>query len=325
MGLKQAWVIAPAVVLMLLVAAVVWLLLRRTRQVGTVAIANSDLLRRLPEFRRAVRAHQLRTLAIGGLAAAIGLVAIVGAARPQARTVITQERDNRDIVLCLDVSGSMINVDAQVVERFRQLAEGFKGERLSLVVFNSSAVPVLPLTDDYQFVSDELEKAASALRTLDPQDPFFAGTLNGEGSSLIGDGLATCLRGFDHPELPRARSVILATDNEAAGKSLFTLTEAGQLASTGNIQVYGINPTDSPASSAAREMKQVVGQTGGVYYALNDIGAVPQILNAVTSREASRIPIRPLLVVHDEPQLWIGLAATGLAALLFVRRLRWRP
>lgn len=193
MDLKQGWVIIPAVAGLVLVAAVVWLLLRRTRRVGTVAVANSDLLRRLPEFRRAVRAHQLRTLAIGGLAAAIGLVAIVGAARPQARTVISQERDNRDIVLCLDVSGSMIDVDAQVVDRFRQLAEGFKGERLSLVIFNSSAVPVFPLTDDYQFISDELAKAASALRTLDPQDPFFAGTLNGEGSSLIGDGRPACV------------------------------------------------------------------------------------------------------------------------------------
>lgn len=325
MELKQGWVILPAVAGLLLVASVVWLLLRRRRQTGTVAVANSDLLHRLPEFRRAVRAHQVRTLAIGLLAAGVGLVAIVGAARPQARSVISQERDNRDIVLCLDVSGSMIDVDAQVVERFQQLAEGFKGERISLVVFNSSAVPVFPLTDDYAFIDDELQKADGALKTLDPEDPFFAGTLNGDGSSLIGDGLATCLRGFDHPELPRARSVILATDNEAAGKSLFTLPEAGQLASTDNVQVYGINPTDSPASSAAREMKQVVGQTGGVYYALNDAGAVSQILDAVTSREASRIPTQPLLVVHDDPQLWIGLAATGLAGLLLLRRLRWRP
>uniref|UniRef100_UPI0025DBCF12 hypothetical protein n=1 Tax=Lapillicoccus sp. TaxID=1909287 RepID=UPI0025DBCF12 len=68
MDLKQGWVIIPAVAGLVLVAAVVWLLLRRTVRVGTVAVANSDLLRRLPEFRRAVRAHQLRTLAIGGLA-----------------------------------------------------------------------------------------------------------------------------------------------------------------------------------------------------------------------------------------------------------------
>lgn len=325
MELRQGWLVVPAVLGLLLVAAVVWLLLRHTRRTGTVAVANSDLLRRLPEFRRAVRAHRIRTLAIGALAAGIGLVAIVGAARPQTRSVISQEQDNRDIVLCLDVSGSMIDVDAQVVERFRQLAEGFKGERISLVIFNSSAVPVFPLTDDYHFIGDELKQADQALQTLDPEDPFFAGTLNGDGSSLIGDGLATCLHGFDHPELPRARSVILATDNEAAGKSLFTLPEAGQLASTDNIQVYGVNPTDSPASSAAREMKQVVEQTGGVYYALNDVGAVSQILDAVTSREASRIPTQPLLVVHDEPQLWIGLAAAGLGALLVLRRLRWRP
>ncbi|MEO7058396.1 MAG: VWA domain-containing protein [Lapillicoccus sp.] len=325
MELKQAWVILPAVVGLVLVASLVWWLMRRRRPTGTVAVANSDLLRGLPEYRRAVRAHQVRTLAIAALAAGIGLVAIVGAARPLQRSVISQERDNRDIVLCLDVSGSMIDVDAQVVSTFRRLVEGFRGERISLVIFNSTAVPVFPLTDDYDFITDQLATAENALQTLDPADPFFAGTLNGDGSSLIGDGLATCLRSFDHPELPRARSVILATDNEAAGRSLFTLPEAGQLATTGDIQIYGINPSDSPASSAAREMKQVVGQSGGVYYALNDLEAVSQILEAVGSREASRIPTTPQLVVHDQPQLWIGLAATGLGALLLLRRARWRP
>ncbi len=194
-----------------------------------------------------------------------------------------------------------------------------------MVIFNSSAVPAFPLTDDYNFVDDQLRRAERALDTLDPEDPFFAGTLNGEGSSLIGDGLATCLRSFDHPELKRARSVILASDNEAAGKSLFSLPEAGQLASTGSIQVYGINPSDSPASSAAREMRSVVESSGGVYYPLSDLSAVTRILDAVTSREARRIPAAPEVVVHDAPAVPVALASLGLLALLAVRRLSWRP
>jgi len=323
--LRQPWVVVPGVAALIVVALVVWWLLRRRHQPGTVAVANTDLLRRLPEYHRALRAHRLRTLAIGAGAALVGLAAVVGAARPVERSVLNPEKDNRDIVLCLDVSGSMIDVDAEVVATFRRLAEGFKGERMSMVIFNSSAVPVFPLTDDYDFVNDQLRRAERALDTLDPEDPFFAGTLNGEGSSLIGDGLATCLRSFDHPELKRARSVILASDNEAAGKSLFTLPEAAQLASTGSIQVYGINPSDSPASSAAREMSSVVESSGGVYYPLKDLSAVPRILDAVTSREASRIPAAPEVVVHDAPTLPVALASFGLLALLAVRRLGWRP
>jgi len=325
MDLRAPWVIIPGAAGFVVVAFVVWWLLRRRRQRGTVAVANTDLLRRLPEYHRALRAHRLRTLAIGVVAALVGFTAIAGAARPIERTVLNPEKDNRDIVLCLDVSGSMIDVDAQVVATFRRLAEGFRGERMSMVIFNSSAVPVFPLTDDYNFVDDQLRRAERALDTLDPEDPFFAGTLNGEGSSLIGDGLATCLRSFDHPELKRARSVILASDNEAAGKSLFSLPEAGQLASTGSIQVYGINPSDSPASSAAREMRSVVESSGGVYYPLSDISAVTRILEAVTSREARRIPAAPEVVVHDAPAVPVALASLGLLALLAVRRLSWRP
>ncbi len=325
MDLRQPWVVLPGVAGLVVLASIVWWLLRGRQRRGPVAVANTDLLRRLPEYHRALRAHRLRTVAIAVVAGAVGVAAVVGAARPIERSVVNPEKDNRDIVLCLDVSGSMIDVDAEVVATFRRLAEGFKGERMSMVIFNSSAVPVFPLTDDYDFVDDQLRQAEHALDTLDPEDPFFAGTLNGRGSSLIGDGLATCLRSFDHPELKRARSVILASDNEAAGKSLFTLPEAGQLAATGAIQVYGINPSDSPASSAAREMSTVVESSGGVYYPLRDLAAVPKILGAVTSREASRVPAAPEVVVHDSPGLPVALSSLGLLALLTVRRLRWRP
>ena len=325
MDLRQPWVVLPGVAGLVVLASIVWWLLRGRQRRGPVAVANTDLLRRLPEYHRALRAHRLRTVTIAVVAGAVGVAAVVGAARPIERSVVNPEKDNRDIVLCLDVSGSMIDVDAEVVATFRRLAEGFKGERMSMVIFNSSAVPVFPLTDDYDFVDDQLRQAEHALDTLDPEDPFFAGTLNGRGSSLIGDGLATCLRSFDHPELKRARSVILASDNEAAGKSLFTLPEAGQLAATSAIQVYGINPSDSPASSAAREMSTVVESSGGVYYPLRDLAAVPKILGAVTSREASRVPAAPEVVVHDSPGLPVALSYLGLLALLTVRRLRWRP
>jgi hypothetical protein len=218
----------------------------------------------------------------------------------------------------------MIDVDAEVVSTFLRLADGFRGERISMVIFNSSAVPVFPLTDDYDFVGDQLRRAQRSLTLVDGKDPFFAGTLNGAGSSLIGDGLATCVRSFDHPELQRARSVILASDNEAAGKSLFTMPEGGQLAKAAGIQVYGMNPSDNPSSSAAVEMRQVVEATGGIYFALNDVSAVRRTLEAVTSREATRIPSAPRTVIHDVPGVPIALAALAVLGFLGIRRIRWR-
>jgi len=318
------WLLLPALAAVAVVALVGWWLLRRRRAATPVTLANTDALRALPEYRRAVRAHRSTLLGAAGLAAVIAVAAVLGSARPMRSVRLVSEKDNRDIVLCLDVSGSMIDVDAEVVSTFTQLAAGFRGERISMVIFNSSAVPVFPLTDDYDFVVDQLKRARRALGLLDPKDPFFAGTLNGFGSSLIGDGLATCVRSFDHPELQRARSVILASDNEAAGKSLFTLPEGGQLAHAAGIQVYGINPTDNTSSTTAREMRSVTEGTGGLYFSLNDVSAVRRTLEAVTSREASRIPASPRTVVNDNPLVPVAVAGLALLAFLVVRRSRWR-
>ena len=322
--LSQAWIVLPALGGVLLIAVAVWLLLRLRGVAAPVALANTEMLRGLPEYHRAVRRH--RWMVAGGVAlvGVLAVAAVLGAARPVQRMTLVDQKDNRDIVLCLDVSGSMIDVDAEVVSTFLRLAEGFRGERISMVIFNSSAVPVFPLTDDYDFVSDQLKRAQRSLTLVDGKDPFFAGTLNGAGSSLIGDGLTTCVRSFDHPELKRARSVILASDNEAAGKSLFTLPEGGQLAMSAGIQVYGMNPSDNPSSSAAVEMRQVVESTGGIYFVLNDVSAVRRTLEAVTSREATRIPSAPRTVIHDAPGIPIALAALAVLGFLALRRVRWR-
>jgi hypothetical protein len=322
--LSQPWLVLPALGGVLVIALVVWLILRLRGEAAPVAVANTELLRTLPEYRRAVRRHRLMIAGGVALVALLAVAAVLGAARPVQRVTLVDQKDNRDIVLCLDVSGSMIDVDAEVVSTFLRLAEGFRGERISMVIFNSSAVPVFPLTDDYDFVSDQLRRAQRSLTIVDGKDPFFAGTLNGAGSSLIGDGLATCVRSFDHPELQRARSVILASDNEAAGRSLFTLPEGGQLAKTGSIQVYGMNPSDNPSSSAAVEMRQVVESTGGIYFALNDVNAVRRTLEAVTSREATRIPSAPRTVIHDTPVMPIAMAALAVLGFLGLRRIRWR-
>jgi hypothetical protein len=323
--LSSPWVILPTLAAVLLVALVSWLLLRRRRPPAPVALANTESLRALPEYARSVRRQRWLLAGAATLVLAVATAAILGAARPIQRVTLVSEKDNRDIVLCLDVSGSMIDVDAEVVATFSRLAEGFRGERISLVIFNSSAVPVFPLTDDYDFVADQLRRASRSLTLLDPKDPFFNGTLNGSGSSLIGDGLATCVRSFDHPEIRRARSVILASDNEAAGKSLFTLPEGGQLAKAADIQVYGINPADNPSSTAATEMRTVTESTRGLYFALSDVSAVGRTLEAVTSREASRIPTTPRTVIHDTPGVPVTLAGLGVLGFLLLRRARWRP
>ena len=76
--------------------------------------------------------------------------------RSSARAV--PEVTSRDIMLCLDVSGSMVEYNRSVLEQFGRLLENFDGERVGLTIFNASAVTVFPLTTDYGFITDEFAK-----------------------------------------------------------------------------------------------------------------------------------------------------------------------
>ena len=71
-------------------------------------------------------------------------------------------------------------------------------------------------------------------------------------------------------------------------------------------------------------MRTVTEGTGGLYFSLNDVSAVRRTLEAVSSREAARIPASPRTVVHDNPGVPIALAGLGLLAFLALRRVRWR-
>ncbi len=138
------------------------LLSHRTAR-ATSAVANSAALTALPEYRRALRAHRIRMAVLAASAVLLGGAALLGAARPVDTTVERPETRNRDIILCLDISGSMAAYDAELVSTFKRLVTSFEGERIGLVIFNSSAATVFPLTDDYDFINEELDLAGRAL------------------------------------------------------------------------------------------------------------------------------------------------------------------
>lgn len=322
MDVKQAWVAWLALLGACVIAAVV-VLARRRRRDPQVALANTDTLRGLPEFARAMRAHRAAVVALLVSAAALVALAAAAAARPQQTTVEAPQQRNRDIMLCLDVSGSMTRADAAIARTFRQLVKGFEGERIGLTIFDGTAVTVFPLTDDYEFVTEQLSQAQAVFDGDANPLTFYAGTYNNPaGSSLIGDGLASCVQAFDQLDTTRARSIILATDNQLAGEPIFTLDEAGELAKTKKVRVYGINPSDV-GNSDSRRMREITTGTGGAYYPLQDSNAVNGIVGQVQAQEATLINSAPRRFRSDQPRALISLAGVALLGLLVAGR-RWR-
>lgn len=315
------WWLIPLVLLAF--AAVAYLALwSGKKDADKLPVAHAERLTALPGYAKALKNRRRWTLVALGSLVVLVLSGVLAVARPAEQSNIRPEQSNRDIVLCLDVSGSMIDTDAKLVEVFNKLAQDFHGERLGMVIFDSSAVQVFPLTDDYDFIKEQLADASNSLQKQSNSTGFFEGTYSGKGSSLIGDGLANCVNSF--PKLSsevRSRSIILATDNLVAGRPLFSVPEAAALASKNSIRIYGINPNGPQASSsrvkAGELLREAVRSTGGEYYVLGDENAASEIVEKVQATEANKLQGRPQLVSHDRPEAWLLIAGLALLGLLF--------
>lgn len=324
MALANTWILIAAVAVVL-IAIVVGLVLGLRRggrtAAGPARVARAERLRDLPSFRAAL-SH--RVIALSGIVA-LGVVAAatagVVAARPMSPKTIQPENTNRDIMLCLDVSGSMSDVDVEVLDVFEALLKGFKGQRIGLTIFNSSPVQIFPLTDDYEFIRTHLKSIKESFNYQAETPEHWVGTLNGDGASLIGDGLAACALGFDHPDDKRSRTVILATDNEVNGASIVELDEAAAYAKSNGVRVFALNPVQGKDAEVSAQLAKAAELTGGQAYALRATTTVSDIVSQVQKEEATRLRGEAQVVWTDTPNLWIVVLVV--AVLSFVAVL-WR-
>ncbi|NHA00440.1 hypothetical protein G5V59_11235 [Nocardioides sp. W3-2-3] len=163
-GFHWPWVVV-LLALGVLVLLVLWALTRgRATTSGGALVAHAARLRALPRYRALVR----RQVAIGACLSLAALVACAGAivlgGRVQERQTLTADERSRDIVLCLDASGSMAEVDAEVVREFRTIVGGLRGERVGLTIWSGVAITIFPLTDDYDFVLEQTARGGEGVR-----------------------------------------------------------------------------------------------------------------------------------------------------------------
>ncbi len=299
---------------------------------SAVVIAHRNRLTELPSYQLLLARYRWWVR----LLAACLVLAITGGLLLSMRlgnlTVTDPDIRNRDIMLCLDISGSMRETNYQVVSTYTKLAEKFDGERIGLTVFDSSASTIFPLTNDYDYIKTRLADVASQLKDTDFSKPnsIYDGTDEGQGSSLVGDGLASCVTRFDTLDTKRSRSVLLATDNYANGAQIIDLKQAGAFARDKGVRVYGINPSDSSTGSYvdndAMEFHDVVMATDGAYFKVDseqvaDASVVQQIVDHITRQEATRYKGAAQVVRSDTPLVPAVLLLSGIAGLLVVA---WR-
>ncbi|WP_244198768.1 vWA domain-containing protein [Microbacterium phyllosphaerae] len=322
MALANWWLIlvAAGVVIVAIVVGVIVGLRSgaKTEAHERARVARAERLRALPTFRTALNR---RVLALSGILL-LGVVAALSAgvvsARPMSSQTIQPVNTSRDIMLCLDVSGSMREVDVEVLTVFEELLEDFEGERIGLTIFNSSPVQIFPLTDDYEFIRGHLQSIRESFDFTESIPEHWVGTLNGNGASLIGDGLAACTMAFDHPDDERSRSIIFATDNEVNGASIVTLDEAAAYADSIDVRVFALNPVQGKDADVSAELTKAAEATGGAAYGLRDTTTVSDIVEQVQEQEATELKGQAQVVWTDTPDLWIVILMISMLSFIVV-------
>lgn len=318
MALTQPWYGVAVLVLFVVVAALAWFLPRGRRHAAhALPIANVSRIRALPRFIQLARAR-VRWLVIESCALAVaGLGVALMVSGPVSAETLNEQRSNRDIVLCLDVSGSMSRVDKDIINSFADLAGELEGERIGFVLFDSSAVTIFPLTDDAAYISQHLRETGDTLGSGQ-----VAGTRVGDlGSSLIGDGLASCLQRFDQDDTQRSRTVVLATDNQVAGTPLFSVADAAQRATERDVLVFGIVPSDNSVA-ATDDLTATLAPTGGDVLLL---GPQPDLSSITQAVEASQKSVMDGRARSEAvPLVWPGvvLALLGVVGATVAHRRR---
>ena len=214
--------------------------------------ANTADIRELPEYKSAKKKYRL-CLAATIVLFLISLVsASVISARPASVNIAKPNYENRDIMFCLDVSGSMNEYIKDLLLYYSVAMNKLQGQRIGLTIFDGVYLTIAPLSDDYEMLSDVFKDLADR-----SSDYWFAIANGSSSSSEIGPGLVGCVDSFDKLDKEdRSRAVILATDNYASPTQAVSLTEAANYAKRYDIAVYGLSTSDSRSQSEIDNMDE---------------------------------------------------------------------
>jgi Ca-activated chloride channel family protein len=307
-----------------------WVLAKRKRKPtkSVLPVAHTNRMTNLPEYAAALKRYRLLTVWVVGALTLSLLAAILLTARPSTVSPVTPMQQSRNIMLCLDASGSVLREDTTLLDRFSTLVSSFNGQRFGLTLFNSSAVTVIPLNDNYPLITEQLKNDAQAFKLQ--KGTTFTELTNGtladfsSGTSLASDGLASCMGRMGPSTQHSPQDIILATDNEAYGTPDVSMNQDMALAKQLNIHVFTIDPgvSDPTLASDHGELKILAVQTDGVYYKLSDSGTVNSLIDTLGRQSPGSFVGASQLATYDDPKPFLYTAVLlTIASLVLLWRL----
>ncbi len=300
----------PALLLLLPLAALppLWRWLRVHRQ-PALAVAELDVLR---EATQNVATWRLRLRALPELlrVAAVVMV-IVALARPQEGLALTLlPEEGIDIVVALDVSSSMQQLTPDGETRLQaaravvqDFVSGLEGDRVGLVIFQSRALALSPLTLDHKALNQTVRDVISGLIP---------------DGTAIGMGLAEALNLLrDSPA--RSRVVVLLTDGQNNSGEVDPL-DAAQVARALDVRVYTIGFVGAGGALSGFvqsvdevSLRRIAEITDASYYNAATGAQLAQVYESIGELERSRIGERRFMSFREFAPWFAGAALALLA------------
>lgn len=278
------------------------------------------------------------------------LGSLATASRPSRVFNADEQISSRDIVLCLDVSGSALPYDREVILAYLNFIEHFQGERIGLSIFNSTSRTVFPLTDDYRLAKKQLQYAANLLGGVQSQNKidnlqqrqyqeisdWLEGTQNRKNAtSLIGDGLVSCaamLPGFiygnahnsskSQSRFNRSASIVLATDNVVSGNPTYSLKQALDLTKQANITVDSLysGAKQNENEDTTVDMKNLIESHGGIFLTQRNTDSVLNLVREIEKRHSVIPQGTTQSAFSDDPGIWVLISVVSVVVWLAIAK-----
>jgi Ca-activated chloride channel homolog len=219
---------------------------------------------------------------------------LLALARPQIRNTQSRNRgEGIDIVLCMDVSGSMLAPDflPNRLEAAKSVAIDFVNsrpvDRFALVIFSGESFTLSPLTTNHEVILQQIKSLRSGML---------------QDGTLIGEGLAKSVERLSSVGGAKSKVVILLTDGkeEAPPERIIDPLTALQIARVKGVKVYTVGMAGDPsllpyappgftATSNLDEalMQRMARETGGAYFRARDKASLEIIYSQIDKLEKS--------------------------------------
>lgn len=284
MELMNIWAIVVGVIVTAIVAVLAFFIKFEGKEKYTTGVkaSNTSLIKSTKLYKNLNKQYNIlrAVLAVGMVGCILSSLFLV--ARPYRTQDVYTGVKKRDIIICMDVSYSLYDLNMELVEYLQGVVTGLAGDRIGVNIFNTSTVTYVPMTDDYDYVAmklgeltdyfvmqkelyEEIYDVYGTTPSMYPDDVYDrymelsekldfydAGTLHhnmSKGSSLIGEGLGTALYTFPYlGEKDRTRFIILSTDNELNERwgysQIMDVDAAAGYCKSNDVTVYGIFPDE---------------------------------------------------------------------------------